>query len=336
MSLEVCRLNSNYMVKNIDDFYSYFVEECNFVHKDTGIYSKYIVDKDIGDGYLEKISFNSGIEICIIDLRLKKSLGFKYQMDKMPMEINYVVSGNVFNEVDGLGELNLSSDKMSIFFRDTMKGTMKFVEGRHIRYITIMAEDTFVNSNMSNSKEYSKIFKDKSQGFYKYLTEPIRPSSELKYIFKQMLECDFSNVVKALYLQSKSIEALSHVIEKKFIRSNASENNLYLDKASKASLDKARNIIEDNLSSPLSIAELSELVGLNQYKLKKSFKQQYNMTIFAYVKQQRMMKAMELLKEGELNVSEVAYEIGYINISHFSRNFKNVYGKNPKDFQFGL
>jgi AraC-like DNA-binding protein len=327
-------LNNNYIVKNIDDFYLYFVEECNFLHEDFGSYSKYVVDKEIGDGFLEKIVFYSGIEICITDLFLKKSLGFKYQMKKMPLEINYVESGNIFNDVIGMGELNSSSDRMSIYFRDKMEGTMKLIKGRHIRYITIMANNNFVNNNMYEG--YDIVFADKALGKYNYLTEPSRPDSELKYIFKQMLECDFSDTVKSLYLQSKSIEALSHVIEKKLISESILEKDIYIDKVTINSLDKARAIIEMNLSNPLSIPQLSEKVDLNQYKLKKCFKQYYGMTIFQYIKQERMRRAMELLKEGELNVSQVAYEIGYINISHFSRNFKKVYGKNPKDFQFGL
>ncbi|MCB0561974.1 MAG: helix-turn-helix domain-containing protein [Phaeodactylibacter sp.] len=46
-----------------------------------------------------------------------------------------------------------------------------------------------------------------------------------------------------------------------------------------------------------------------------------------------MQKALKLIREGQLNVSEVSYQTGFSSLSHFSRSFKKVYGKNPSETQ---
>ena len=49
----------------------------------------------------------------------------------------------------------------------------------------------------------------------------------------------------------------------------------------------------------------------------------------------RMVRACELLREGELQVSEVAYRLGYRHLSGFSRAFKRAWGLSPRDFAAG-
>ncbi|MCB0615370.1 MAG: helix-turn-helix domain-containing protein [Phaeodactylibacter sp.] len=44
-----------------------------------------------------------------------------------------------------------------------------------------------------------------------------------------------------------------------------------------------------------------------------------------------MQKALELIREGKLNVSEISYQTGFSSLGHFSRSFKKAYGKSPSE-----
>ncbi len=70
--------------------------------------------------------------------------------------------------------------------------------------------------------------------------------------------------------------------------------------------------------------------------MKKCFKEVYGTSIYNYLKTYRMQVARKLLKEGKLNVTEVATQIGYLNPSKFSTTFKNEYGMTPKEFQINV
>ena len=49
----------------------------------------------------------------------------------------------------------------------------------------------------------------------------------------------------------------------------------------------------------------------------------------------RMTAAAELMKQGNLNISEVAYKVGYQELSNFSRSFKKFYNASPREYLKG-
>ncbi len=67
-------------------------------------------------------------------------------------------------------------------------------------------------------------------------------------------------------------------------------------------------------------------------KLHRLFKQVFADSVFSYYQQFRMKEAARLLKENKMSVSEVGYQIGFTNLSHFSRVFKEHTGMNPKQY----
>lgn len=97
-------------------------------------------------------------------------------------------------------------------------------------------------------------------------------------------------------------------------------------------MDQAKNLLESELQNPPSIAELAHLIGLNETYLKIHFKAAFDSTIYGFVKKQRIQKAKELLIEKEMNVSEIAREVGYKHPTHFTAAFKKVIGISPKEF----
>lgn len=87
---------------------------------------------------------------------------------------------------------------------------------------------------------------------------------------------------------------------------------------------------------PERIGRLSEQIpnqlGLSYSFLSKLFSTQEGMTIEKYLILQKIEKAKELLIYGELNVSEIAFQLNYSSSQHFSRQFKAVTGLSPSLF----
>ena len=67
-------------------------------------------------------------------------------------------------------------------------------------------------------------------------------------------------------------------------------------------------------------------------KLKRLFKQIFGNNIFSYYQEFRMKEGARLLKEEKLSVSDVGYQLGFINLSHFSRVFNEHIGMKPKQY----
>jgi AraC-like DNA-binding protein len=67
-------------------------------------------------------------------------------------------------------------------------------------------------------------------------------------------------------------------------------------------------------------------------KIKRLFKQIFGTSIFNYYQNFRMQEAARLLREKKLTVSEVGYQMGFTNLSHFSKVFEEHIGMKPKKY----
>ena len=130
-----------------------------------------------------------------------------------------------------------------------------------------------------------------------------------------------------IYVEAKVLELLSLELEQLETLSGQSRNLLWKEQ-DQDRIRQAKAIIEQNLISPCSLIELAHKVGLNDFKLKKGFREVLGTTVFGYLYDLRMEKAATLLKEGKL-VRHVAYEVGYKNAHHFTVAFKKKFGYLP-------
>ncbi|MEM6395853.1 MAG: AraC family transcriptional regulator [Bacteroidota bacterium] len=95
----------------------------------------------------------------------------------------------------------------------------------------------------------------------------------------------------------------------------------------------AEEILSSRLHNPPTIPELAKMVGINQQTLKKGFKQIYGSTINKYVNKKRLDQAAILVKTGDLQLKQIALEVGYNNPAYFSRRFKERFGVSPRIYQ---
>lgn len=93
----------------------------------------------------------------------------------------------------------------------------------------------------------------------------------------------------------------------------------------------ARDIIHNNLTTPLTIRELAKKCGMNECYLKKGFKAMFNKTIYEYREHERIKKSQELILSQKMNINEVAIEMGYASHAYFSTAFKKITGIKPCD-----
>lgn len=132
-----------------------------------------------------------------------------------------------------------------------------------------------------------------------------------------------------LLLESQVLELLSINIERLLCPDWKEDRPLPLSAADMECLHNAREILIRRLDCPPSLQELSYLIRMNDYKMKRLFKQYYGKTIYQYLREERMKKAYVLIQDGHYNVSQAAFTVGYTNISHFSEAFKKYFGVSP-------
>jgi AraC family transcriptional regulator len=100
-------------------------------------------------------------------------------------------------------------------------------------------------------------------------------------------------------------------------------------------VEQVIQILSGNLAEPPTLEQLGRQVGCSPYHLSRSFSREMGMTIPQYLRQIRMERAAELLKSAKFNVTEVALEVGYSSLSHFSHAFCETMGCCPGLYPLG-
>ncbi len=151
-------------------------------------------------------------------------------------------------------------------------------------------------------------------------------SPQMRMIIAELLSCDKSGTVKRLYWQSRILELLMLQIEQIEGAGRPLNSIKYYDVEK---LWEAKSIVENNLISPYPLKTLAHKVGLNDFKLKRGFKELFGYTVFGYLRELRMQEARKLLLIRKDSVTEVSGEVGYQHPHHFSAAFKKRFGVLP-------
>lgn len=96
-------------------------------------------------------------------------------------------------------------------------------------------------------------------------------------------------------------------------------------------IHKALKYIKENVRQPISISQLAYGLNMSETNFCNSFKKVMGITPKEYITNLKLTQAKEMLKNQ--NVTEVAFDLGYENISHFIELFKNKYGITPKQYK---
>ncbi|UOQ52927.1 helix-turn-helix transcriptional regulator [Hymenobacter cellulosivorans] len=144
---------------------------------------------------------------------------------------------------------------------------------------------------------------------------------------RAVLNCRFQGPLKKLFLYSKALEILvlqAEAFERhqpaRFARTEYDQERLLF----------ARDYLIQHLHLPPSLPELARIAGLNEFKLKKGFKEMFGQTVFSYLADYRLAEAEAQLIEGRKTASELAFELGYSSLQHFSAAFKKKFGVSPR------
>lgn len=95
-------------------------------------------------------------------------------------------------------------------------------------------------------------------------------------------------------------------------------------------LHYARALLLRQLREPPSCAALARQCQLNEFSLKRGFRQLFGTSVGGFVQAQRLEAARHLLLGGGQTVAEIAYQFGYAHPQHFHRAFKKQFGCTPK------
>jgi AraC-like DNA-binding protein len=147
-------------------------------------------------------------------------------------------------------------------------------------------------------------------------------------VIRQIIGHPYKGDLQQLFLLSKSIELLVLCAES-CSRAAHDKPGFIKDPADKEKLLAVRDLINEKLDCPPNLSEIARTVGLNEYKLKRGFKEVFQTTVFGYLAEQRLLLARQYLLDTRKTAAEIAAELGYATPQHFNNAFKKRFGAPP-------
>lgn len=155
-------------------------------------------------------------------------------------------------------------------------------------------------------------------------------SLHLQMIFKQIQEHKQTiQSLEFLFYQQKKYELLHaqclSFLEKEHVCQSSSCEYI--------AVQKAHDIILQDLSQTPNLKSLAHTVGLSRTRLCMLFKEYYGDTVCGLLRQKRLISAAELLSKNNITITEIAYMCGFSSPSHFTHLFSKYYHVSPKRYK---
>jgi signal transduction histidine kinase/ligand-binding sensor domain-containing protein/CheY-like chemotaxis protein len=98
-------------------------------------------------------------------------------------------------------------------------------------------------------------------------------------------------------------------------------------------MEKARKVVGDHISNPdFHISDFSSQMNMSRVQLHRKLSALFNLSATAFVRTCRINEAARLFRNRSGNVTEVAYDVGFNNLSYFSKCFQKQFGMNPSEY----
>jgi AraC family transcriptional regulator, exoenzyme S synthesis regulatory protein ExsA len=177
---------------------------------------------------------------------------------------------------------------------------------------------------------------DSLKDFLKNNRQIVRQNNVISSVLK--INADFGlesymNTVQS-YLDNELVEE-SELVRLKILEilylliHKNSELTDYLFEFSAPPLLDLANVMEANFTKPASLNDFAYLSGRSLSKFKRDFSQTFHVSPSRWLKEKRLQYAYQLLTQTEMSVINVCYEVGFENVAHFSRAFKEFFGESP-------
>lgn len=98
-------------------------------------------------------------------------------------------------------------------------------------------------------------------------------------------------------------------------------------------IGKIVELLHDKWNEEISLSDLSNVADVHPKTISKYFPKFFKCTLGEYRRKIKVEKSLSLIKTSKLTLTEIAYECGFYDQSHFTATFKNLTGFLPKQFQ---
>lgn len=297
-----------------------------------------LVDNKIGKGRIQGITFKGGISYLEFDMVFYNDFWLSIDTPEIaPICFAYCSRGRIIHNFGSEKETHVLENFQTCILTNIGHETNVLYFKKDVPTKTSLIV-VRINSNAKTIKENSL-----NHRLQELFLSGQKPKNSIYVGSYNLKIADTIQQLDAIkqegIVRSLLIEGLVHMILAFEIQqhtddiSNAESETGTLSNTEMDLICEVSKFINNYPELSLSITELTRKTGLSPSKLQEGFKLMHGTTVSDYIRDIRLLKAEELIKNTDLNISEVVYSIGFTSRSYFSKIFRRKYNCSPKQYK---
>ncbi|MBB6013988.1 AraC-like DNA-binding protein [Aquamicrobium lusatiense] len=290
-----------------------------------------IMETPIYTGRLLALEVQPGLMLSASDVTYASNQNFAVEMEPALVCGIMLSGGPVTSMVEGYGRFVRYPQQVSLMgFNAPLRYSTPLRQGAHFTSAGFVLRPSFFERFADGVADDGLMaLRELTEGGFR--TGVISHSPLITEIARLCLDHPYTGQLERLFLESR---ALAFVIEAAQALKDERRLVAMLGRREYDRVMHAREILDADLVATPTTMELSRRVGINVTSLQANFKTVFGKTIFAHVREQRLMMAKVLLQEHRLSVSEAGRRVGFSRPSAFSAAYRKHFGHPPRaEFQ---
>jgi AraC-like DNA-binding protein len=264
---------------------------------------------------------SNGIFIRLQHFLLTRGCSFTMQEDEPMLKLRFHLNNHIQYHIEGLGNLVFYEQGYNLLYIPFQNHRLHF-QHAGVYYAIDVLYPTYTLCQKLPPLVLMNDFQKKVMHQQPAMLVPVNQVAS-RTLLTQLYQLIQAGKRSTASIHGRSMALLTLCLE--YISEHPVWEPVSLSMQEAQAIYMARTKMEENLKREWTLKELTQLTGLNDYKLKTGFHQLYHTSPADYLRDVRMEKAWQLLSGKKFSVSQVAEEVGYTNLSAFSKAFKKYY-----------
>lgn len=269
--------------------------------------------------------------VCFWECTTNTPKEYTITFDTPVLQFSFILEGESISSADEQKDFARHKELIEMRFFHANSGQIRLAAHQSHKWLDIVLSPSFLDLALPEESAHlpESIRKVVLEEVAHIPCDSRRMTPDQFVAATQLAHCPYTHAARTLFLKSKTLELLSHVLAVH----SPTPCQTHLSSYEMECLKTAKDILIADVENPPTLKELSIMVGLNETKLKTGFKALFGQTVYGYFKTYRIELARQRLLDETCSISQVASSVGYTNISHFSAAFKERHGVTPSRYR---
>jgi AraC-like DNA-binding protein len=286
------------------------------------------IPKSMGSGYMTGFSWGRELRMMIRNYHLKEDVFIQRtnELAEGQEDLVFLLTG-IFPSMQQQDEQLMSEQPNILICRHSVSSVMIMPRATLFGSVTIAVSKQYLRLMFANIDH--PVVQSVLEATDNFVFES-EISEDIVNLAGEMLIPRVRESMESNFYKLKCEEMLFLIFETLMRREIVPSSAMHINDVT--AIYAIKSLLLKHFNEPPNINALSKKAGMSEPKLRKLFKQTFGKGPFEYYQYHRIQKAASLLRKRRLTVSEVGFELGFTNLSHFTRVFEQHMGSKPKRY----